>query len=128
MTKTPETNEVLETMELHTPECEEVELTDEEIEDNVAPFRLDEQQFGFVALGLRNRMTSAVGESMQFVEMTGLTEAAQKALKDALKRSIWQAVRDHLKGIADISEIDSESAHKLIYGNKIGDMSYQAAS
>jgi len=119
MTKTPETNEVLESLAFETGEVEEVELTEEEIEMNVAPFRLDEAQYSFVALGLRNRMTSAVGESMQYVEMTGLTESAQKALKDAIKRSIWQAVKDHLTGLADTSDIDPATRQEIMFGKQI---------
>lgn len=113
-----ELDKTLKGMEFETPECEEIELDEEETELNVAPLRVDDEQFGFIALTLRNRMTSAVGESMQFIEIASMTDLSRNALKAAVKRSIWLAVRDTLKAVADISELDGREAHALIYGDK----------
>ena len=113
-----ELDKTLAGMEFETPDCEEVELDEEETEMNVAPLRVDDEQFSFIALTLRNRMTSAVGEAMQFIEISNLDNKAQEALKAAVKRSIWLAVRDTLKGVADVSELDPRKTHSLIYGEK----------
>lgn len=113
-----EFDKTLDNMSLETPDCTEVSLTPEEVEVNTKDLSVTDDQFGFLALTLRNRMTSVIGETMQFIEITGLTPEAQNALKLAVKRSVWLGVRDYLSAIRDVSELDAETTHELIYGKQ----------
>lgn len=81
-------------MSLPTPECEKVEMTAEEIELNCAPFRLTFQQFETVSMTTKNRITSAVGQVMQLIEMLGLQENQEKATKDNIKRVLWKTAEE----------------------------------
>ena len=108
---------MFEDMELDVSDAELVHLDEEETELNTKEVELTEEQFMSVALGLRHRMTLAVAEAMQTIEIAGLAENQERALKQGVKRAMWACVKDVIHAQGAISGIDSETQRKATYND-----------
>jgi hypothetical protein len=96
-------------------EVEEIELDEEEMRANILPLQIPITAFPTMVLTLRMKISGAVGEVMQYVEMSSLSLEAQKAMKDSIKRSIWSSVGSFIKSTGELSGIPDELIREVTY-------------